>query len=450
MLITICTLPPMESQNGRYVPLKNTFAYRSSCPYNIYLLAAIMEQGGYDIAINDWNGKESAIEEIFDELLKFDVIMISSNSWNWQPTRWLIEKLRSVRDDQTLIVGGLQASLFGRKIIEEFPVDYVVRGEGEKSMIPLLRLIEKKGAPEDVPGLVFKDKGEIRFNDLSQLMTPEEMALLPVPLYEKLPENVYHWLSIESSRGCVNSCIYCSVPHKKSWRPLSAEAFVNRLETYIPFLGKVTTDKFLFIDDSFIIDVHRARDIAGLLKKRKIEIKAIWNSHIIELFEEDMLIEMEPYTEAILVGAESFQAETLHKIGKKFKPEDILKGTATAVKLGMGKKLIFSFIIGFPWQNKQAIIQEIDRIYDLVSSNDAFALINWLILNPGSRIWNEYYKGKNASLRDTGKLYDQWKKEVFPVNNEELQEINYYIKCLQDTLPGGAYRLQHYAADLRS
>lgn len=447
MLITICTLPPMESQDGRYIPLKNTFAYRSSCPYNIYLLAAIMEQGGYECVINDWNGKESGIDDIFDELLTFDVIMISSNSWNWQPTRWLIEKLRSVRDDQTLIVGGLQASLFGRKIMEEFPVDYVVRGEGEKSMIPLLRLIEKKGKPEDVPGLVFNDKGEIRFNTLSPLMTPEEMALLPVPLYEKLPDKVYHWLSIESSRGCVNSCIYCSVPHKRSWRPLSAETFVDRLETYMPFLGKVTTDKFLFIDDSFIIDVNRAKDIAGLLKKRDIEVKAIWNSHIIELFEEDMLVEMEPYTEAILVGAESFQEETLHKIGKKFKPEDILKGTATAVKLGMGKKLIFSFIIGFPWQNKEAIIREIDHIYDLVSSNDACALINWLILNPGSRIWNEYYKGKNVSLRDSGKLYDQWKHEVFPVNNEELQEINYYIKCLQDTLHGGAYRLQHYAAD---
>ncbi|MEQ8187462.1 MAG: radical SAM protein [Candidatus Eremiobacterota bacterium] len=442
MLIALCNMAPMEHKEGDFVPIKKPITYRTPCPYNIYLLASIMEQGGYEISIKDWTGKNFEISDMIEELLSFDVIMISVNSWNWYTSACLMEKLRSVRDDQIFVVGGIQATLFGQKILEEYPVDYAVRGEAEKSVIPLLRLIEKKAKPEEVPGLVYKENGEIKLNPVSPLMTPEEISLLPVPLYEKLPEGTHRWLSIESSRGCVNRCSYCSVPYQKNWRPLSAKSFVNNIEAYIPYLVKVGTGKFLFIDDSFIIDVNRAREIAKRLREKQIDIKAIWNGHIMELREEEMLSELDPYTEAILVGAESFHEETLKKIGKHFKPEDILKGTEGAVKIGMGKKLLFSFIIGFPWQNKDMILEEIDKIYSLICRSGSCALINWLILSPGSPMWNEFYRKKQVSLRNYRKLYEAWKEEVFPLSDREVEEINSYIKSLQNTIPGGTYRFQ--------
>jgi len=442
MSIALCNLATMLYKEGNFISLNHAYQY-STCPYNIYLLAAIMEQGGYEISIKDWIGKKFELQEMAEELLGFDIIMISANSWNWHPSACLMEKLRSLRDDQIFVIGGVQASLFGQKIMEEYPVDYVVRGEAEKSVIPLLRLIEKKGRAEEVPGLIYRENGEIRLNPLSPLMTPEEMSHLPLPLYEKLQEGTHSWLSIESSRGCVNNCIYCSVPYQRSWRPLSAEIFVNRIEAYIPYLKKVTMGKFLFIDDSFIIDIKRAREIAGLLKKRNIDIKAMWNCHVKELFEKEMLEELDPYTDVILVGGESFHEETLKKIGKHFKPEDITKGAECAVKAGINKKLLFSFIIGFPWQNREIIIEEINKIYSLVSANGVYAVINWLIISPGSRIWNEFCKKKNVTLRNYHNIYDEWKHEVFPLNTEEVEEINAHIKSLRDSIPGGKYRFRH-------
>ncbi len=441
MFIALCNLNTMFYKEGKFVSLPHAYK-ASTCPYNIYLLASIMEQGGYEISIKDWTGKQFELSEMAEELLRFDVIMMSVNSWNWYPSACLIEKLRSIRDDQIFVVGGIQATLFGQKIAEEYPVDYVVRGEGEKSVIPLLRLIEKKGKPQEVPGLVYKEHGEIRLNPLSPLMTPEEISLLPVTLYEKLQEGTHSWLSIESSRGCVNRCSYCSTPYQRNWRPLSAEHFVHRIEAYIPYLEKVLTGKFVFIDDSFIIDVKRARKIAGLLRERQIDIKAMWNGHVTELFEEEMLSELAPYTEVILVGAESFHEETLKKIGKHFTADDIMKGINVAMKLDMDRKVLFSFIIGFPWQNKKMIIEEIDKIYLLISISGACAAINWLILNPGSHLWNEFYRKKETLFRNYHKLYEEWKKEVFPLSEEEVEEICSYIKSLQDTIPGGEYRFR--------
>ncbi|MEQ8222169.1 MAG: cobalamin-dependent protein, partial [Candidatus Eremiobacterota bacterium] len=149
MFIALCNLNTMFYKEGNFVSLTHSYK-ASTCPYNIYLLASIMEQGGYEISIKDWTGKQFELSEMAEELLRFDVIMMSTNSWNWYPSVCLIEKLRSIRDDQIFVVGGIQATLFGQKIMEEYPVDYVVRGEGEKSVIPLLRLIEKKGKPQEV------------------------------------------------------------------------------------------------------------------------------------------------------------------------------------------------------------------------------------------------------------------------------------------------------------
>ena len=82
MKIVLFSLAPMEKKEETYIPLKNTFVYRSSSPYNIYLLGAIIEQGGYEITIKDWLSETYELEEMPGELLNFDIIMISSNSWN--------------------------------------------------------------------------------------------------------------------------------------------------------------------------------------------------------------------------------------------------------------------------------------------------------------------------------------------------------------------------------
>lgn len=439
MKIAICTFPTMiRNDEGKLVSIKSKYMYRTSSPYNIYLLAAIMEQGGYDVTIKDWISNDFDMEEAVDELLPFDIVMMSCPSWAWTPARFLMENLHS-RKDQIIILGGIHATLFSEEIIKEFPVDYIVCGEGEKSVLPLLRAIEEKISLKDVPGLVYKEKGEVSRNTPAPLLTGEEMDKLPLPLYEHLPPGSCKWLAIESSRGCVNNCIFCSDPYKKSWRALSAKAFVDRIESSVPYLSKVTSGDFLIIDDSFIINVKRAMEIAGELKKRNLEIKATWNAQVRELGNRDMLSALSPYTNGILMGAESFNEDTLKKIGKKISPHDILAAVKTAKELDIGEKLIFSFIIGFPWQTREMIIDEIDKIYDIVCLSGGMAIINWLLLTPGSQMWHEYHNKKDIPFNNYGNAWRDWHREFHP---RYMSEINFYISYLQSTLPDGFYRIQ--------
>lgn len=440
MLTAICTLPTtVKDTDNKIRQIESSYLYRTSSPYNIYLLSAIMEQAGHDIVIKDWISHDFDIDVAIDELLEFDVVMISCPSWTWTPVTYLINHLRSNRNDQVIILGGIHATLFHEDIMNDFPIDYIIVGEGERAVVPLLKAIENKTSPSDIPGLAYRENGTIHKNPPLPLLTGEEMGRLPLPSYERLPPGACKWLAIESSRGCVNSCTFCSEPYKKSWRPLTAESFVDRMEALIPYLPRVSSGEFLILDDSFIINVKRARDIARLIKERNLDIKAVWNGHIKELFEKDMLSDLAPYTNGILLGTESFDQETLRKIGKKFSPEDITAGAEVAKDLGLSDKLIFSFIIGFPWQNKKMIFSEVDKIFDLVSSTGGIAIINWLLLTPGSQMWKEYHNKETIAFNNYENHWREWHRELHP---EDMNEIVMYISYLQAMLPKGSYQIQ--------
>ncbi|HNY11782.1 MAG TPA: radical SAM protein [Candidatus Wallbacteria bacterium] len=439
----ICTFPVMKFTDEKPVQIKNSFISRSSSPYNIYLLASIMENNGYEVDIKDWISLNCDVEEAAKELLEYDLVMISCLSWSWPPVIFIIDYLRKKRNDQIIVVGGVQASLFGVQILEEFEVDYAVCGEAERSIIPLIETIEKKGDPRRVPGLVYKENGAIIKNELASLLNPSEIGELPLPLYERLPKDSCNWLSIQSSRGCRNRCIYCSVPYHRSWRPLEPEKFVEKIIEYSPFLKRTLSGKFMIIDDNFTINPERSIAIAKLSKQKGVKFDAIWNAEVPDLYNSELLSKMAPFTDGILVGAESFDAETILKIGKGYKPEDIVAGALNAQKCGISNKLICSFIIGFPWQTKEMIIEEINQIYDLVNLADLNVIINWLTLSPGSRLWAEKFK-QPIKLREFSKQFRRMQENINILTNQDIEEIKMYIKLLQSNIENGYYRFQHH------
>ncbi len=428
----ICAFPMMDTAGQNPVQFKNNLYMKISTPYNIYLLAAIIEKAGYEIDIKDWIGSGCDIERSAKELLEYDMVMFSCISSSWPPAAWVIEYLRKIRRDQIIIVGGLQASLFGEQIVEEFSVDYAVYGEGETSIVPLIEMIDKNGDPRRIPGLIYKDNGKIVKNDPAELLSPSELAGLPLPLYDRLPPDSYHRLSIESSRGCPNSCIFCAIPHHRSWRPLTPEAFIDKIIDHLPYLKKTKSGKFLLTDDNFSVNKARAVNIARAARKRGAEFGLTWYAEVPALQNSELLLEMAPFTYEFSVGAESFDPETIKKIGKNFKPEDIVAGALNAQKCGMSDKLLFSFIIGFPWQTRETIIEDINRIYDLQTSTGVKVLINRLVVSPGSRLWAEYVK-QPVKLRTFSSQLGQARENINSLSKQDKVDIKLYIKALQLT-----------------
>ena len=150
MTVVICTL------NSKYI-------HCSPAPW--YLLAGINE---YCLPKISGVVVEGTINEQTDEVLtrivnkKPDVVGFSCYIWNIEATLHLLKKLKSIIPNVISVLGGPEVSYNAGQVLETEPsVDYIISGEGEKPFALFLNdiLIGKK--PQDIPGLCFRDSGQI-------------------------------------------------------------------------------------------------------------------------------------------------------------------------------------------------------------------------------------------------------------------------------------------------
>jgi anaerobic magnesium-protoporphyrin IX monomethyl ester cyclase len=210
----------------------------------------------------------------------------------------------------------------------------------------------------------------------------------------------------------------------------------------MPHLERVAKGKMLVVDDSFSVDVRRTTAIGRELERRRLAVRLYWNAQVPNLLVPEMLEAMAPFTDGILVGAESFEEDTIRRIGKRFAADDISKAVEIAAGLGLDHTLIVSFIIGYPWHSKADVVREIDRIFDLLQNSRITVTLNWLTLNPGSQMWSDRYGDEGPPQREFGRLYPLWTHEGVGVTMEELAELNRYLAYLKHSLGADAYRLQ--------
>ncbi|MDH3442380.1 MAG: B12-binding domain-containing radical SAM protein [Deltaproteobacteria bacterium] len=117
------------------------------------------------------------------------------------------------RFDVPVIMGGSHASAAPESLLSSANVDYVIRGEGEKPLVALLRHLRGKEAIDNVPNLAFKQNGALRFNPLDGNYSLDE---LPVPDLNDVSPSTYTLAGspiaiMITSRSCPHKCSFCSV-----------------------------------------------------------------------------------------------------------------------------------------------------------------------------------------------------------------------------------------------
>lgn len=262
-----------------------------------------------------------------------DLVGVSVQT-SWAPQAYRIARAAR-RLGKRVVLGGVHATLNADEAIQH--ADWVVRGEGERTLPELVSALDAGGDLSAIPGLSFWRDGEVVHNPDRPTLTNEELDSVPFPRldliegwtdYRRFPTNRVVYMTM-LTRGCDQSCTYCSVI-RVFGRQLRHRSVGNVIEE----LGARFDPRrqFLFLmDDSLAVDKDFLKEFLAALIREKLVPRLGWHSQLrVEVADDPELLRLMQLTNCAFVttGFESINPKSLKALAKGQSPDDIRRAIA--------------------------------------------------------------------------------------------------------------------------
>ena len=206
--------------------------------------------------------------------LQPDIVGLSIMTFQRGTARKIIELVRMLRPDARVVVGGYDPSLAPEAytLTSACGADFIVRGEGEITFRHLVRAIESGRGHEEIPGLIFRDRGIFRSAPDRPVSRLRGGDLRP-PRRDSRVLRGYTLLGwpvdvVETSRGCTYDCSFCSIIAMRG-RNFHTYDFGRVLDDIRDARDRGARAIFI-VDDNITLDVQRFEALCRALIEAKL------------------------------------------------------------------------------------------------------------------------------------------------------------------------------------
>lgn len=191
-------------------------------PIGLCCIAAVTRINGFSTYLIDAEALCYDKHKILIELQNISpkYIGISSTTAGILKAAELADFLKKNINEIIIILGGNHISALPIETFEEFPsFDLGVIGEGEQTIIELLKALENNLPIDNIDGIIFRENGEIIQTNTRALI--KNIDELPFPAWDLLPDIKKFYrvpsqsskknpvMPLITSRGCAHKCIFC-------------------------------------------------------------------------------------------------------------------------------------------------------------------------------------------------------------------------------------------------
>jgi anaerobic magnesium-protoporphyrin IX monomethyl ester cyclase len=301
-----------------------------SPPLGLAYLAAVLETAGIELDILDCNASKigwSALGETIEQLQP-NIIGAAAITPSFYEALRVMEIAKKISPGIVTVLGGPHVTFTPEETLTQCPeIDVIVRGEGEQTLLELVRCYEKGGNLSQVEGIAFRDGQEPVLTPPQPLVNVDE---LPLPAYHLLPMEKYHFnilgkfATILSSRGCPHKCTFCAEWRfwGGKWRPRNPKKIVDEIELLHKRYGR---ECFWFGDDCFNVDAERIQEICSEIMARKLDISWFYQGRAdLVIKHKDLLPQMRRSGNLMAqIGVESSTNKELEEFNKNLTMEQI-------------------------------------------------------------------------------------------------------------------------------
>lgn len=274
-------------------------------PLGIAYIAAMLEKNGYSVKMLDafiegWFQETRVNENVLLVGLRFkdikeiiadyapDVVGITSMFTMQRRNAHRVAAIaKEVNPSTFVILGGAHPTAAPEMVLEDENVDAVVLGEGDNSIVPLLRAVEAGDDFRSLDGVGYRRAGQVVIQDKHEQIL--DLDALPFPARHLLPMEKYfaagvrhggyslrdRATSLITSRGCQYRCNFCTafkvftrLPRMRSADNIMAE--IDELVT------KYKVNEIFFEDDQFIAKTRHTFEVLDTIIARSYDL--VWDT----------------------------------------------------------------------------------------------------------------------------------------------------------------------------
>ncbi len=358
------------------------------------LLATILEKHGYEPEVYieerhgiDWHSVSSA-----------DLVGISSITAT-APRAYAIAR-RVKEMGVPVVFGGAHPTFLPEEGLEYG--DYVVRGEGEETIVELIKALETGGALQGIRGLSYRLDGHIIHNPDRALC--QNLDLLPIPKLGLIkgykPASCFIRRTIVpviTSRGCPFQCKFCSVTPMfgRKYRFRSPQLIIDEIKKY-------PDAHIFFYDDNFAANKKRTKELLRMMINQDV-VPVSWSGQVrVDVGEDDEILRLMKQTrcDTLYIGIESINPKTLESYHKGQSIEQIKSGIEKIRKAGI--RIHGMFVLGSDEDDIRVVRETLRFAKKLKLETVQFMILTPL---PGTEIYSAL-KTNNKILTYEWGLYD--------------------------------------------
>lgn len=343
-------------------------------PLAVLALAAVLE-GREEYEIVDGNLDNMPLQSILSliDLHKVELLGVSVMPGPQMVAAMEVcREVRRLRPGVPIVWGGYFASIYPDAALNARYVDFVVRGQGEDTLLELIESLRGLRELSTIRGLSYKDAfGLHRRNPERPMKGPDSFPWLP---YQRIPVERYLRPSFFGKRtavhhasvGCPFNCSFCGV-HAAYGRDEKMESPERTYEILRHLVSRYGADSVQFYDMNFFLREDHARRLCDLIAPLGLRW---WCEARVDIMSRYSDATMEAIAQAgcamIFFGAESGADWVLKDMQKGITTEQTLTMASRTRHVGIIPE--FSFVVGNPrdpeadTRETLAFIRKIKRI----------------------------------------------------------------------------------------
>lgn len=336
--------------------------------------AAVLRSRDHQVMLRDYQTERTPSGQIQDEILSFrpDILVISTTNGAILNDIEFIRWVTAFHSCEYILKGAIFFNT-PPELLETLDlegINYLIGGEIDSVIGDLVDCIASHGSwQEDVPGIFYRENGKFRKTRFDKWCT--DLDSVPFPARDLMKNELYvrpdtgePMATIQVSRGCPSRCTYCLTPviSGRNVRKRSVENVYAEIEECYSRYG---IRNFFFKADTFTIDAQWASALCDRIIQSPLHGKIAFtvNSRANPQYGELFRKLKEAGCFMLAVGFESGSDDTLKRIRKGTTRQDNLQ-TAKLIKEA-GLPLFGFFMIGFPWEQKEDIVRNLDFIFEI-------------------------------------------------------------------------------------